>query len=92
MDRKSLMSRISIDVTAEEHQKLKAMAALQGKSIKEFVLESTIGSGSSDPALAELEALLDRRIQRAKTERPSTRTVEEVFQQVRDAADPGPDA
>jgi uncharacterized protein (DUF1778 family) len=32
------MSRISIDVTPEEHQKLKAMAALKGKSIKDYVL------------------------------------------------------
>ena len=39
------MSRISIDVTTEEHQKLKAVAALKGLSIKEYVLERTLGDG-----------------------------------------------
>jgi hypothetical protein len=37
------MSRISIDVTDGEHKKLKAMAALRGKSIKDYVLERTLG-------------------------------------------------
>ncbi|MHC4953209.1 MAG: plasmid mobilization protein [Planctomycetota bacterium] len=86
------MSRISIDVTPEEHKKLKAMAALQGKSIKEFVLESTIGAGPTSPALAELEALLDRRIRRATAEGPGTRTVGDVFRQARDEAERGADA
>ncbi|MBL4757650.1 MAG: DUF1778 domain-containing protein [Rhizobiales bacterium] len=32
------MPRLSIDITTEQHQHLKAMAALSGQSIKEFVL------------------------------------------------------
>lgn len=63
------MSRISIDVTPEEHQKLKALAALQGKSMKEFVLGRVLNSekhGEDEQALAELEDLLDQRIQRAE--------------------------
>ena len=36
------MSRISIDVTDDEHKRLKAMAALRGKSIKDYVLERTL--------------------------------------------------
>ena len=55
------MSRISIEVTPEEHQKLKALAALQGKSMKEFVLERALGSDPSaddQQALSELESLL----------------------------------
>ncbi len=78
------MSRISIDVTPQEHQKLKAMAALQGKSIKEFVLSSTIGKTDVDQDLKELEKLLDQRIQRAKTEGVSTRKVEDIFKQAID--------
>ncbi len=81
------MSRISIDVTDREHARLKAMAALQGKSIKEFVLSATLGAGRDDPALAELEALLDQRIRRAKAEGASDRTVADVFQQARDEVD-----
>ena len=86
------MSRISIDVTAEQHQRLKAMAALQGKSIKEFVLASTLGARGADSALAELEDLLDRRIQKTKTDGTSGRTVGEIFQQARDRTSRDPDA
>ncbi len=84
------MSRISIDVTDAQHQKLKALAALQGKTIKEFVLASTLEQADDDAkqALHELETLLDRRLKRAKTEGYSTRTVEEIFQQVIDKAGP----
>lgn len=58
------MSRISIDVSPEEHQKLKALAALQGKSMKAFLLERVLPSpeGDEENALAELETLLDERI------------------------------
>lgn len=58
------MSRISIDVSPEEHRKLKAIAALKGKTIKDYLLEGKIDFGRDDPqdALAELEALLDERI------------------------------
>jgi len=76
------MSRISIDVTPEQHKKLKALAALQGKSIKEFVIASTLGAQrdmSVDQNLAELEALLDERIQSAGSGVVSTRTVGEIF-------------
>jgi hypothetical protein len=59
-----MMSRISIDVSPEEHQKLKALAALQGKSMKAYLLEQLLPSSESDEAraLAELETLLDSRI------------------------------
>lgn len=90
------MSRISIDVTPEEHQKLKALAALQGKTIKEFVLASTLGAAKPDSdeaaALAELEALLDERMRRARSEGFSTRTVGEIFEEGIGEAGHGPDA
>ena len=88
------MSRISIDVTDAEHQRLKAMAALQGKTIKEFVLASTLGReqpGSDEAnALAELEDLLEKRLANARENGFSTRTVEDIFQQARDEANSGP--
>jgi len=59
------------------------MADRQGKSIKAWVPESTLGAGSEDPALAELEALLEKRIQRARREGVRSRTVEAIFQQAR---------
>ena len=85
------MSRISIDVTDAQHKKLKALAALRGKSIKEFVLASTLGQSTEDDdrALLELEALLDRRVERAKTDGFSFRSVEDIFQQAIDDAPRG---
>ena len=56
------MSRISIDVSPEEHRKLKAIAALQGKSMKDYLLEGKIDPAEEDKALGELESLLDDRI------------------------------
>ncbi len=77
------MSRISIDVTPQEHKRLKAMAALQGKTIKEFVLASTLGTQSESEAMLELEALLDKRLKNAKAGGVSSRTVGDIFAQVK---------
>ncbi|WP_247648063.1 hypothetical protein [Pannonibacter phragmitetus] len=33
------MSRLTIDLTDKQHQSLKALAALQGKTIKQYALE-----------------------------------------------------
>ncbi|MDP4779370.1 MAG: hypothetical protein NWS16_03965 [Akkermansiaceae bacterium] len=59
------MSRISIDVSPEEHRKLKAIAALKGKSMKDYLLEGKFDAGADDQekALVELEALLDARLE-----------------------------
>jgi hypothetical protein len=80
------MSRISIDVTDDEHKKLKAMAALRGKSIKEYVLERTLPTGQTDTALQELEKLLDNRIRAAQAGHLSRRTASELFAQAARAA------
>ncbi|MCJ7472787.1 MAG: hypothetical protein MUP02_08275 [Actinobacteria bacterium] len=36
----SARNRLSIDIDPEEHQKIKVFAVLQGKTIREYVLES----------------------------------------------------
>lgn len=77
------MSRLSIDLTPEQHQKIKAVAALQGKSIKEYVLAQILPTSSDeDIALNELETLLDERIKAARAGKISKKTVEEIFQEV----------
>ena len=86
------MSRVSIDVTPQQHQRLKAMAALQGKTIKEFVLLSTIGAPSAEAALTELEALLDQRARDAAAKGSTEHTVESVFRQARQGASRSADA
>ena len=74
------MSRISIDVSDQEHKKLKALAALRGQSIKDFVLERALGGDEAETAaLKELEELLDDRIRAAQAGAVSRRTVPEVF-------------
>ena len=76
------MSRISIDVTPGEHQKLKAMAALQGKSIKDYVIErtlGTVGDVKQELAMEALESLLDARVHGAKKGAVSKRTVGAIF-------------
>ena len=85
------MKRISIEVTEQQSHRLKAMAALQGKSIKDFVLASTIGTDEGK-ALAELEALLRERAAQVRAGQVSTRTVEEVFAASIDKASGKPDA
>jgi hypothetical protein len=57
------MSRLTIEVTEREHQRIKAMAALQGKSIKEYVIERLFeSSADEEQAMDELKALLAPRI------------------------------
>ena len=80
------MSRISIDVTPDEHKRLKALAALQGKSIKEFVLERTLGGANDeDDALSELEAILDDRALEAEMLGASSRSVKDIFTKAKNA-------
>ena len=65
------MPRLSIDITPEEHQKLKAIAALKGESIKDYVLKRTLGDApaldnmSEAEAVAALAAFLEPRIEQA---------------------------
>lgn len=40
MNTKSNLSRITIDIPSESHKRLKALAAVLGKSMREIVLES----------------------------------------------------
>lgn len=80
------MPRLSIDITPEQHQKLKAIAALSGKTIKEYVLERALPDIpvspelSEEEALAELTALLKPRIEAAEQGDFSKRTFAEIAQ------------
>ena len=57
------MSRLSIDITDQQHQNLKALAALQGKSIRQYALERLFpGDADGDKAWQELTTLLGARI------------------------------
>ena len=77
------MSRLVIDVTAEQHQQIKALAALKGKSIKHFILEKlfTESNDSEQAALSELTELLQERIQSAETRPLSTKTMSQIAEE-----------
>lgn len=76
--------RLSIDITPEQHQCLKAAAALQGKTIKAYVLERAFAdlsdSGSAD--LSALEALLKQRLDAAANGSRSSKSVSDIFNEL----------
>lgn len=49
--------RLSIDVLPEEHRKIKALAALQGRSIREYILESVRERLRKETEAKELSSL-----------------------------------
>ena len=53
------MSRISIDVSPEEHRKLKAIAALKGKTMKDYLLEGKIDLGRDEEIAARMKTVLN---------------------------------
>lgn len=78
------MPRLSIDITPEEHQKLKAIAALKGQSIKDFVLDCTLKEMPAVDDMNETEAFevlshfLADRIDQAKQGQFSTKSFNDI--------------
>jgi hypothetical protein len=57
------MSRLTIDLTDRQHQSLKALAALQGKTIRQYAIERLFpADGTGDKDWRELKVLLGQRI------------------------------
>ncbi len=50
------MGRLSIEVTEAQHQKIKALAALSGLSIKDYILRQTLAPTLEAEAMREMEA------------------------------------
>jgi uncharacterized protein (DUF1778 family) len=87
--------RLSIEVTPEQHARLKAVAALHGQSIKDYVLERVLPPPpetealSDEEALRQLEAFLKPRIEAARRGEVVSTSVEQIFEDVhRDTMDP----
>lgn len=73
------MSRLTIDISDQQHQNLKALAALQGKTIKQYALERLFPSQSGDEqAWQELKTLLEQRIAAGLAGEISRKTVREI--------------
>jgi len=79
--------RLSIEVTQEQHQRLKAVSALRGQSIKDYVLERVfqplpeINAASQEDALRQLEALLKPRIEEAEQGVVVNKSVQQIFEE-----------
>ena len=79
--------RLSIEITPEQHARLKAVAALRGKSIKDYVLEKVLPPQPETEALSEEEALhqleefLKPRIDAARRGEFVSKSVEQIFQE-----------
>lgn len=61
--------RLSIEVTNEQHQRLKAVASLRGQTIKDYVLDRVLPEKPTEDeaeALHQLETFLEHRIQAAQ--------------------------
>jgi len=82
------MSRLSIEMTPDQHQRLKAVAALSGKSIREYVLDRVLpplhtGEDISEmEALHQLELFLKPRIEAAERGETVSKSVMDVFNEV----------
>jgi len=74
--------RLSIEVTPDQHQLLKVAAALQGESIKDYVLKRTLPQINEQDALHQLEALLEPRIKAAQDGELSSKSVDTIFDEV----------
>ena len=79
LTREDSMSRLTIDITDQQHQSLKALAALQGKTIKQYTLERLFpADANGDQAWQELKAMMAERIDEGLAGGMSTKTIEAI--------------
>ncbi len=76
------MQRLSIDLSAEQHKRIKAMAVVQGKTIKDLVLGKIFAESEDDTAWQELLSLLDDRISEVEQGGISTKTPDQIAETV----------
>jgi len=72
------VGRLTIDITDQQHQALKAMAALQGKTIKEYALERLLPEAGDEDGLVGLRSLLATRAAEAGRGEVSDKNISEI--------------
>ncbi len=78
---------LSIEVTQEQHQRLKAVAALRGQSIKDYVLERVlppppeVNVADEEQVLRQLEAFLRVRVEEAEQGTIINKSVRQIFEE-----------
>ena len=76
------MSRLTIDITDQQHQSLKALAALQGKTIRQYALERLFPADlAEDAAWQELKTLLEQRIAEGLAGSVSAKGVDAIMEE-----------
>lgn len=74
------MSRLTIDIMDKQHQSLRALAALESKTIKQYALERLFpGDIEGERAWEELKTLMNTRISEGLAGKLSTKTVGEIL-------------
>lgn len=83
------MPRLSIDISPQHHQQLKAMAALRGLSIKDYVLGRALvdmpdpATMSDAEALQALKELLAPRLSEAASDLTEAGSAEDIKREAR---------
>lgn len=73
------MSRLTIDMTDQQYQSLKAQAALKGQTIRQYVLERLFPDNpGTDPAWQELKNFLGARVQEGLDNKGSSKNVSTI--------------
>lgn len=75
------MSRLTIDISDHQHQNLKALAALQGKTIKQYALEKLLPGDDDADAWQELKTLLAARVEEGLGGRISAKSVDAIVEE-----------
>jgi hypothetical protein len=76
------MSRLTIEITDQQHQNIKALAAMQGKSIKEYAMQRLLPlTADEEKAIQELEEFLTPRIEAAERGEVVSTSVMAIFKE-----------
>ena len=74
------MSRLSIELSPDQHKHIKALALLQGKSIKDFILDKVFsGTNTEKDAWNELEEIISSRIENTEL---SSKSIDQISKEV----------
>ncbi|MFT6809460.1 MAG: hypothetical protein ACJA01_002697 [Saprospiraceae bacterium] len=74
------MSRLSIEISPKEHQHIKALAAVEGQSIKEFVMGKLFsGDIAQEQSWQELQDFLSNRVEEAQSGKLSSKSISQIM-------------
>ena len=77
------MSRLTIEISSQEHKQIKTMAAMSGQSIKDYVMGRLFSANQDEEeAWQELKSFLMNRIEKSQTEETSSKTLTDITNEV----------